>query len=96
MPYTAGERLPGERSSRLGHLDVLKSPLVQELCKSFEDPKAQAAKATVQWEAFPTSGKPLPLIFGVDGSLQIIESESRPHKALGFVRSLVKRCVKSI
>ncbi len=87
MPYTAGERLPGERSSRLGHLDVLKSPLVQELCKSFEDPTAQTAKTIVQWESLPTSGKPLPVIFGIDGSLQIIESESRPHKALGFVKT---------
>ena len=28
MPYQPGERLPGERASRLGHLDVLKSDLV--------------------------------------------------------------------
>jgi hypothetical protein len=87
MPYTAGERLPGERSSRLGHLDVLKSPLVQELCKSFEDPKAQLVKTSVQWELLPAQSKPLPLIFGVDGSLQVIESESRPHKAIGFVKT---------
>ncbi|GAI11437.1 unnamed protein product, partial [marine sediment metagenome] len=30
MPYKAGERLPAERASRLGHLDVLKSELVKK------------------------------------------------------------------
>jgi hypothetical protein len=31
MPYNAGTRLPGERASRLSHLDVLKSELVNKL-----------------------------------------------------------------
>ena len=37
MPYDAGQRLPAERASRLGHLEVLKSDLVRKLCNSFED-----------------------------------------------------------
>ena len=36
MPYRSGERLPGERASRLGHLEVLKSELVNKLIKNFE------------------------------------------------------------
>lgn len=87
MPYTEGERLPGERASRLGHLDVLKSPLVQELCKSFEDPTAQKITNRAKWQPLPTQDKPLPLIFGVDGSIQIITSDNRLQKALGFVKT---------
>ena len=37
MPYREGSRLPGERASRLGHLEVLKSDLVKQLCQRFED-----------------------------------------------------------
>lgn len=87
MPYTEGNRLPGERSSRLGHLDVLKSPLVQELCRSFEDQSIQNVKKNAQWQSMPIDGKPLPLIFGVDGSIQIIQSEGRPSKAIAFVKT---------
>lgn len=87
MPYAEGSRLPGERSSKLGHLDVLKSPLVQELCKSFEDPAKQSIKKSAQWQPMPTDDKPLSIVFGVDGSIQVIESESRPSKAIGFVKT---------
>lgn len=79
--------MPAERASKLGHLDVLKSPLVQELCKSFEDPKVQKPTGETQWLPF-VNGEPLSLIFGVDGSMQIIEKkEVKPHKALGFVKT---------
>jgi hypothetical protein len=87
MPYTDGERLPGERSSKLGHLDVLKSPLVQELCRNFEDPSKPASRKSITWQALPNNGKPLTLIFAVDGSPQVIESEGRLKKALGFVKT---------
>jgi len=87
MPYTEGERLPGERASKLGHLDVLKSPLVQELCKNFEDPSKPAGKVALTWQPLPANGKPLGLVFAVDGSPQIIESDGRPRKTLGFVKT---------
>jgi len=87
MPYTEGERLPGERASKLGHLDVLKSSLVQELCKNFEDYSQPVNKKGVAWQTLPNDGKSLSLIFAVDGSLQVIESEGRPKKALGFVKT---------
>lgn len=87
MPYGAGERLPGERASRLGHLDVLKSPLVNELCKAFEDPTFTKPRTESEWQHLPTSGQRLSFVFGVDGSLQIIESQTKPHKAMGFVKT---------
>ena len=87
MPFQASDRLPGERASKLAHLDVLKSALVTELCKSFEDPKLEMPSVPSTWVRFPPLISPLPLVFGVDGSVQVIESQTKPHKALGFVKT---------
>ena len=91
MPYKAEERLPAQRASRLGHLDVLKSELVKKLCKSFEDPVQSPVTTTCTWEAIPSKEEPLPLVFGVDGSMQVIESETPPHKALAFIKTALMR-----
>ena len=91
MPYKAGERLPAERASRLGHLDVLKSELVNKLCKSFEDTVQSPISTTDYWRAIPSNVQPLPLVFGVDGSMQIIESETPPYKALAFIKTALLR-----
>lgn len=91
MPYKAGRRLPGERASRLGHLDVLKSELVKKLCEIFEDPAQVLISSKLLWEKIPTGGEPLPLVFGVDGSMQIIKSETPPYKTLAFVKTALLR-----
>lgn len=91
MPYKAGERLPAERASRLGHLDVLKSDLVKRLCNSFEDTAQIPIGVNNSWEAIPAGGQPLPLIFGIDGSVQTIESETPPHKAVAFIKTALLR-----
>jgi hypothetical protein len=91
MPYKAGERLPAERASRLGHLDVLKSGLVKKLCKSFEDTARSPISTTGSWKAIPSNVQPLPLVFGVDGSMQVIESDTPPYKALAFVKTALLR-----
>lgn len=91
MPYKAGERLPAERASRLGHLDVLKSGLVKKLCKSFEDTVRSPISTIGSWKAIPSNVQPLPLVFGVDGSMQVIESDTPPYKALAFVKTALLR-----
>lgn len=91
MPYQAGQRLPGERASRLGHLDVLKSDLVKKLCESFEDNAQVTSSTKASWEPIPADGETLPLVFGVDGSLQIIDSPTTPHKSLAFVKTALLR-----
>ncbi len=53
MPYMKGDRLPGERASRLGHLEVLKSELVKKLVVQFED---NGPTATADW----SHGEPMP------------------------------------
>lgn len=91
MPYNAGTRLPGERASRLGHLDVLKSELVNKLVKSYESNALAANKNNSIWEPVPNKGEPLPIIFGIDGSMYPIESETPPHKRLAFVKTALLR-----
>lgn len=91
MPYSTGKRLPGERASKLGHLEVLRSPLVQQLVQSFEQPDVPVLPGTAGWEPLPPFGQPLDLIFGVDGSIQIIEDHLPPHKALAFVKTALMR-----
>lgn len=92
MPYQAGNRLPGEYASRLGHLDVLKSDLVKSLCHSFETTNGTANSAsTASWQTIPTGAEPLTIVFGVDGSLQPLEDKVPPYKALAFVKTAVLR-----
>lgn len=91
MPYDAGQRLPAERANRLGHLEVLKSDLVKKLCKSFEGNTAQVPLILPVWEPIPSDKEVLPVVFGIDGSLQIIESEAPPYKALAFVKTALLR-----
>ena len=92
MPYSAGSRLPAERASRLGHLDVLKSDLVKKLVESFED-NTQSINNTSNpiWELLPEDEKPLSIIFGIDGSVHPVESETPPYKRLAFVKTALLR-----
>lgn len=91
MPYSAGNKLPGERASKLGHLDVLKSPLVQQLVHSFEQDTESLTAQEVGWKPFPPAGDPLDLIFAVDGSIQVIQDELPPHKSMAFVKTALLR-----
>jgi len=87
MPYQAGKKLPAERASKLGHLDVLKSPLVQQLVQNFEQPHINNMTPFAGWQTFPLLDCPLDLIFAVDGSWQPIIDERSPHKALAFIKT---------
>lgn len=87
MPYLKGTRLPGERASKLGHLEVIKSPLVQKLCKNFEDPECLPETSNPVWQDLPDAGEELKIIFSSDGSLQTIEAKQPPYKAVAFVKT---------
>ena len=88
MPYQQGNRLPPERASKLGHLEVIQSELVQKLCKSFNDPEfIDNTGSLSKWEKFPTSGSELKIVFSTDGSIQIIENPNPPFKAIAFVKT---------
>lgn len=91
MPYQKGNRLPGERASKLGHLEVIKCPLVQKLCQNFEDPDYSPDISKATWQPLPKTGKELNIIFSSDGSIQTIESPQPPHKAIAFVKTALMK-----
>ena len=93
MPYQNTEgRLPAERASKIGHLEVIQSPLVQKLCKNFEDVQyTEHTGSLSHWKKLPHNGKDLKIIFATDGSIQIIENNNPPFKAIAFVKSALLR-----
>lgn len=91
MPYQAGHRLPGERASKLGHLDVIKSDLVNELVAKFENPESEDYQTDAVWEEIDKAEKPLRLIFAVDGSKQTVRSDFPPYKEVSFVKTALLR-----
>jgi len=91
MPYQAGKNLPGEHASKLGHLEVLKSPLVKQIVENFEQPEAVEISADIKWEPFPSLGDPLDLIFAVDGSWQPVTDERPPYKSIAFIKTALMK-----
>ena len=91
MPYKSGSRLSGERASKLGHLDIIKSELVNEIIDQFESPELPKVESNASWETFDTDAQPLRLIFSVDGSKQTIQSDLPPYKELSFVKTALLR-----
>ncbi len=87
MPYQRGSRLPAEKASKLGHLEVIQSPLVQKLCKNFEDPNYTPGTSSANWEPLPQGGTELRMVFSSDGSIQSLESPQPPYKAIAFVKT---------
>lgn len=87
MPYQGGNRLPGEKASKLGHLDVINSELVNEIIDQFENVEPNEAESDSAWEHIDDEAEPLNLIFAVDGSLQTIRSDFPPYKELSFIKT---------
>ncbi|WP_445354871.1 hypothetical protein ACJJI5_18360 [Microbulbifer sp. EKSA008] len=91
MPYKPGTRLSGEKASKLGHLDVVKSELVIELIKQFETAEPAKVESESKWEVISGGVEPLRLVFAVDGSKQTIRSDVPPYKELSFVKTALLR-----
>jgi len=89
MPYQAGNRLPGERASKIAHLEVLNSPLVKKLVESFKNPEMPSECKNIAWEPLPEPADTLKEIFGVDGSYQTINSDKSPYSTICFVKTSI-------
>lgn len=87
MPYQKSSRLPAEKASKIGHLEVIQSPLVQKLCRNFEDPNSLPESSKTTWKNLPSAGEELKIIFSSDGSIHIIENPQPPYKAIAFVKT---------
>jgi len=91
MPYQAGRNLPGEYASKLGHLEVLNSRLVNQVIENFKQPEAIEISTNAKWEPFPSPGQPLDLIFAVDGSWQPVTDERPPYKSIAFIKTALMK-----
>lgn len=91
MPFQAGRRLPGERASKIGHLEVLNNPLVTKLSKCLTDACSQKEEVESLWQSISIDEKPLPLVFSVDGSYQVIANENPPYNARAFIKTALLR-----
>lgn len=87
MPYQKGFRLPAEKASKLGHLEVIQSPLVQKLCQNFENPNSLPSTLNVAWQQLPKGENELKIIFSADGAIKTIENPHPPYKAIAFVKT---------
>lgn len=85
MPYQQGTNLPGEFASKVGHIDVVKSELMDELIKNLEFKEIPKTEKKEIWESIP-KGETLTEIFGTDGSPQPIPYEDWPYARLFCVK----------
>ena len=94
MPYQAGPRLTGaERASKLGHLEVVKSPFVKSLVDQFEYPAASEEEPGKDlWCEFDPAGiDPLRVVLAVDGSFQPVKSDTYPPRSIAFIKTALVR-----
>jgi hypothetical protein len=91
MPYQGGKRLGMETASKLGHLEVIESELVNSLIEQFEKPEQEIEEGQTPWKPMNLDQEPLRLIFAVDGSLQTIRSEQKPYQELSFIKTALLR-----
>ena len=87
MPYAQSSRLSGERASKLGHLEVIKSKLVNRLVDEFEAISNTEDLPLVNWIEIEETDDVLQNIWCVDGSLQTITSNTFPKKELSFIKT---------
>lgn len=91
MPFQRGRRLPGERASKIGHLEVLDNPLVQKLCTELRDRQPDPIAAGGLWSNVAISGTPLGIVFSADGSYQVIQKKMPPYSARAFIKTALLR-----
>jgi hypothetical protein len=94
MAYEGGQRLTAaERASKLGHLEVVKSPFVKRLVDQFEYPApSEEEPGKDLWREFdPTDIDPLTVVLAVDGSFQPVRSDTYPPRSIAFVKTALVR-----
>lgn len=94
VPYQGGQRLTStERASKLGHLEVVRSPFVRDLIDQFEyPPPTEEEPGKDIWQEFDADGvDPLTIVLAVDGSCQTVKSEGYPVRSLSFVKTALVR-----
>lgn len=87
MAYSAGNNLPFESASKIGHLSVIKSEWVNEVIKNFESIEDEFCGDEEKglWNSYdPTQETPLEEIWVSDGSYQVVVDHK---KEVSFVKT---------
>ncbi|MEB9608874.1 hypothetical protein P4J23_02240 [Bacillus cereus] len=85
----AGNRLPGESASKLGHLSVIESEWVKSLIRDFDSTdRIEEDPSSTRWSEFSVGEtKPLRNIWAVDGSFVTVPSDGFPQREVSFVKT---------
>lgn len=91
MPYGSSGHLPAEYASKIGHLDVLQSELVNELINAFEY-TADHEEPVEEWASYHRDAvEPLGIVFSVDGSFQNVRAQRPPYREVCFIKTALMR-----
>jgi hypothetical protein len=87
VPYKAGNRLGFESANKIGHLELIKSELINKIVAILEAPISENEFKKIEWMELNTNVETLQTIFCVDGSLQAISSNTTPKRELSFIKT---------
>jgi hypothetical protein len=89
LPYSQGNRLPGETASKLGHLSVIKSEWVNSLIHDFEYSSIDSSDpSNTIWTEFRMDNvEALRNVWAVDGSYVTVSSDEFPRREISFVKT---------
>ena len=82
------QKLPFEKASKLGHLDIINSEWIQDLLESFESIDADSQADSIEdWTDIDVKKEPFHTIWAVDGSYSKITSTNFPKKELAYIKT---------
>lgn len=90
MAYSSiSGRLPNEKASKLGHLDLVKSEWIKSLIDNFESRNIDEnnEKFEIGWKSYSSKSIPLSRIWSVDGSNVVINVGQHPKKEVAFIKT---------
>jgi hypothetical protein len=87
MPYQGSDRLPAQGASKTSHIDLIASPLMQELVDRFGHSSGNGVRSGAPWRHIDLHEvRPLDLVISSDGSLQRVTSDDRMRE-ICFVKT---------
>ncbi|WP_292591788.1 hypothetical protein [Mesotoga sp. UBA5825] len=96
MPYEKGQRLPAEHASKIGHIDLTKSEFVRKIVEDLglneeSEDYSQRDMPIISVSDLGSTSL-IPMIYGIDGSMQIIEEKGKwPFKRYAFIKTAMLR-----
>ncbi|MED3797415.1 hypothetical protein P4604_08545 [Lysinibacillus capsici] len=88
MAYNAGNNMPFEKASKLGHLNLVNSPWINSLISEFEAVDFENFfNGSTVWNSPLENIQPLKHIWVVDGSYATVSSTTTPPKEVAFIKT---------